>query len=73
MAFEMSLPHAPRIQALAADGGESLAADERQWELYFAAQAAIQEVRGGSHRGQGCQDAARRPWLLARVLTVWEC
>lgn len=41
----MSLPHAPRIQALAADGGESLAADERQWELYFAAQAAIRQVR----------------------------
>lgn len=44
MAFEMSLPHAPRIQALAADGAETAQQDEQQWDLYFTVQKALQQV-----------------------------
>ncbi|KAL4423478.1 hypothetical protein ABPG77_003611 [Micractinium sp. CCAP 211/92] len=51
MAFEMSLPHAPRIQAVGADGAETLAQDEQQWDIYFTVQKALemqQEGRDGS-------------------------
>lgn len=41
MAFEMSLPHAPRIQAVGGDGAETLAQDEQQWDLYYTVQKAL--------------------------------
>jgi hypothetical protein len=44
MAFEMSLPHAPRIRVVAPDGGETHAEDEAQWALYYSVQRALQEV-----------------------------
>jgi hypothetical protein len=55
MSFEMSLPHPPRIQSLAADGTEALAHDEKQWQLYFTVQRALQQVRAGQGRDSGGQ------------------
>ena len=43
MAFEMSLPHAPRLQTVGADGSEQVAQDEAQWQLYFTVQRALQQ------------------------------
>lgn len=47
MAFEMSLPHAPRIQAVGADGAETLAQDEQQWDIYFTVQKALEMQQVG--------------------------
>lgn len=66
MGFEMSLPHAPRIQAVAGDGTESLAADEQQWELYNTVQQALQvrvcRCAGGMSKQQ--QQRAQGWYLL---------
>ena len=48
MALEMSLPHAPRIQQVAADGTEAVAHDEQQWQLYCTVQQALQAQQVGA-------------------------
>ncbi|KAL4437158.1 hypothetical protein ABPG75_004297 [Micractinium tetrahymenae] len=77
MAFEMSLPHAPRIQAVGADGAETLAHDEQQWDLYFTVQKALaaqQEGGAADEAGEGeqaeTQEAAKaaQPSDPGRVL-----
>lgn len=66
MAFEMSLPHAPRIQAVGADGTETLAQDEQQWDLYFTVQKALAaqqvSVPGGWAEGRVQRGRAHCVW-----------
>ncbi|KAI7840076.1 hypothetical protein COHA_006206 [Chlorella ohadii] len=70
MAFEMSLPHAPRIRVVAADGGETHTEDEAQWALYYSVQRALQEQQegpgvagkdGGEEGGAPAASAAKAP------------
>ena len=67
MALEMSLPHAPRIQQVAADGTEAVAQDEQQWQLYFTVQQALQAQQvGGKTTGWAeAQQLAHMMPLLA--------
>ncbi|PRW58097.1 hypothetical protein C2E21_2722 [Chlorella sorokiniana] len=82
MAFEMSLPHAPRIRVVAPDGGETHAEDEAQWALYYSVQRALQEQdgqapaegEGGEEGGKAAAAKAPQPSdpqkVLSKLLTA---
>lgn len=73
MAFEMSLPHGPRTQALAADGAETQQQEEQQWSVYFTVQRALKEVSavgwwGSRRRGRESARAVLRPRAAGAAL-----
>lgn len=67
MSFEMSLPHAPRIQAIGLDGSETLAQDEQQWDLYYTVQRALaaQQEGGGGEEADGDTSGTKKEQAAA--------